>query len=360
MQSLFSQDQWQFWLPAALAALAALAWILRWYERRRKLRLHRVVEAQLAPRLLYGYDARVRQPLFWLTLLGVAALLAALAQPRWGETWVEVEKRSRDVLVLLDVSESMNAPDPKPTRLQRARQKIESLVEMAPADRFGLIAYAGASELQCPLTLDHNYFRAVLDAVDTNTLSAEGTDLAAALREAVAVFEEDAKSGQGGEGSRAILIVSDGEVVSGSTVQAAARAREVADVFALAIGSEEGATVMRPDWMRNAMGGATERTHHSTLDAATLQGVVSASDGFTMLTGDNSDIARLFGQFDSLSARSVSGTLRERMTNRYQWPLALAMVCFAGEGLWIVLMPHLRTWRMRKRKPSAATEVNHA
>lgn len=358
MQSLFSQDQWQFWLPAALAVLAAFTWTLRWYERRRKLRLHRLIEARLAPRLLYGYDARVRHPLFWLVLLGFAALFTALAQPRWGDTWVEVEKRSRDVLVLLDVSESMNAADPRPSRLRRARQKIASLVEMAPADRFGLVAFAGAAELQCPLTLDHNYFRAVLDAVDTYTLSAVGTDLAAALREAVAVFEEDAKSGQGGEGSRAILIVSDGETVSGDTQRAAARAAEVADIFALGIGSEEGAVIMRPDWLRNAAGGPQERTHHSRLNAATLQDVVASREGFATLTGDNSDIQGIARQFDTLSARTVSGTLRERMTNRYQWPLALAILCFAGEGLWIVIMPYLRAWRMRKH--AAHGGANHA
>ena len=358
MQSLFSQDQWTFWLPAGLVALVALVWVLRRYERRRDIRLRRVVEAQLAPRLLHGYDARIRRPLFWFSILGFAALLVAIAQPRWGEAWVKVEKRSRDVLVLLDVSESMNAADPKPTRIDRARQKIESLLEMAPADRFGLVAFAGAAELQCPLTLDHNYFRAVLDAVDTNTLSAEGTDLAAALREAVTVFEDDAKEREGGEGSRAILIISDGETVSGNAKEAASRAAEVADIYALAIGSSEGATVMRPDWMRNAMGGATDRSHLSMLDSATLQSVVTSRNGFAALTGDNSDIEKLYKQFDALSARSVSGSLRERMTNRYQWPLALALLCFGGEGLWIVLMPYLRVWRMRRREKN--TEVIHA
>lgn len=353
MGSLFSQEQWQLWLPLSGVALAVFAFVLRAYERRRAVRLGRVVEAQLAPRLLAGYDEGVRRPLFWLAVFGFAALLLAVAQPRIGQAWVEVEKRSRDILIVLDTSESMNAADPAPSRLARARQKIESLVERAPADRFGLVAFAGAAALQCPLTLDHNYFRAVLDAVNTDTLSIKGSDLAAGLLQAVDVFEEEAKGGEGGGGSRAILLISDGEQVSGDAARAAQRAAEVADIFVLAIGSGEGATVVRPDWLRLAGATGPDRVHHSKLNPDTLQAVARDPRAYVPLTPDNSDVERLYEQLDELGSRAVASEVRERMTNRYQWPLALALLCFAAEGAWIVLMPRVRVWRMRQPSPEA-------
>lgn len=353
---MFSQEQWRWWLPLAVLALVGLALVLRAYERRRGQRVERVVEAHLAERLLVGYDPRMRTPLFWLTFVGFAALLLALAQPRLGQAWVEVEKRSRDVLVLLDTSQSMNAADPPPSRLARAKQKIESLIERAPADRFGLVAFSGVAELQCPLTLDHNYYRAILDAVDTHTLSAEGTDLEAALEEAVRVFADEARDSDGGEGARAIVILSDGEMVSGDAAQAAQEAQAVADIFVLAIGSREGGTVMRPDWMRNAPR-ASERSHVSKLEPETLRAVASHAEAYVPLAASNADVDNLLAQLEEISARSVASEVRERMTNRYQWPLALAFLCFAAEGLWLVLMPHLRTWRMRR---AAREEAGHA
>ena len=353
--SLFSQEQWQLWLPLGGAALAALVFVLRAYERRRGARLERVVEAKLAPRLLAGYDGRVRKPLFWLAVIGFAALVLALAQPRIGQAWVDVQKRSRDILIVLDTSESMNAADPAPSRLARARQKVESLMARSPADRFGLVAFAGAAALQCPLTLDHNYFRSVLDAVNTDTLSIKGSDLASGLLQAVDVFEEDAKRGEGGEGTRAIVFISDGEQVSGDAARAAQRAAAVADIFVLAIGSGEGASVVRPDWLRLAGATGPDRVHHSRLNPETLQAVARDPRAYVPLTPDNSDVERLHEQLEELGTRAVASEVRERMTNRFQWPLALALLCFSGEGAWIVLMPRVRVWRMKKPSREAAT-----
>jgi hypothetical protein len=73
------------------------------------------------------------------------------------------------------------------------------------------------------------------------------------------------------------------------------------------------------------------------------------------LTPDNSDVERLHEQLEELGTRAVASEVRERMTNRFQWPLALALLCFAGEGAWIVLMPRVRVWRMKKPSREAAT-----
>ncbi|MCC6698377.1 MAG: VWA domain-containing protein [Candidatus Hydrogenedentes bacterium] len=344
-----------WWLAASLLAIALVYLGLRFLERRRHRRLQLVVETKLAPRLLPGYDARVRRPLVWLTMAGVVFLAVTFAQPHWGRSWQEVRRASRDIVILLDTSESMRAANPLPTRLDRAKQKLSSLLDMAGGDRFALIAFSGAAALQCPLTMDHAYFRSVLDTVDTDTISKEGTNIAAALEGAIELFEkEDAETGRSGRASRAVLLISDGEQVDGDAIEAAERASDFARVFVIGVGDPNGAEVTLPDWMgryRVVMDG--DKPHLSKLDEDTLSRIAVAGNGaYTRSRIDTWDVEQLYSRFDVLSVRDTSSDVRMRLVNRYQWPLMLAILAFAGEGLWLVLMPWLRHWRLKR--PSAA------
>jgi Ca-activated chloride channel family protein len=358
MQFAFSLGQLHWWLGAALVAVGVIIVALRALERRREVRLHRFVEAKLAPRLLVGYDAQVRRPLFWLTILGAALLAVAYAQPRWGQSWQAIRQYSRDIIVCLDTSESMRATRPLPNRLERAKQKISSLLDLAPADRFGLVAFSGAAALQCPLTADHGYLRAVLRAVDTDTISMEGTNIAAAIRQAVDVFEEEERTtGVSTRGSRAILVISDGEEVSGDAVAAAEEAADTARVFVIGVGDPAGAEIELPEWMA-AMTRASDRNrrHLSKLDEDTLMRVASSGNGaYTRARVDNWDMEQIYERFQALAAREVGSEVRMRLVNRYQWPLALATLCFAGEGLWLVMLPWLRRWRLSRAVETGET-----
>jgi Ca-activated chloride channel family protein len=351
LQFAFPWTQAPWWLAAGVAVLAAVIAVLRALERKREARLHNFVDAQLAPRLLVGYDARVRRPLFWLTVAGAAMLLLTLAQPHWGKSWVQVERGSRDIMVLLDTSESMNAENPLPNRLERARQKIKSMLALCPGDRFGLVAFSGGAALQCPLTMDHGYFVSVLGAVDTDTLSEEGTDIAAAFREAEKAFEDDDQGAGGREReSRAILLLSDGEQVTGDGVKAAAEAAGYARIYVIGIGDPKGAEVTFPRWMLQYIRAKdTDKPHFSRLDESTLSKIAVDGGGvYVRSTPDNADVNLLHSELENIAARAVSGDLRFNRVNRYRWPLSLALLCFAGEGLWLAAMPWIRRWRMNR------------
>jgi len=339
------------WLALALAALALVFLALRWLENRRRARLQRVVEAKLAPRLLPGYDARVRRPLTWLTMIGCVFLALTFAQPHWGQSWQEVRRASRDIIILLDTSESMRAANPLPDRLERAKQKIASLLDTAPGDRFALIAFSGAAALQCPLTLDHGYFKSVLNSVDTDTISEEGTNIAEALNAAVELAkEEDESTGRSGRAFRAILLISDGEEVGGNALEAAENAADYARIFVIGVGDPEGTEVRLPDWMGRyvtVMDG--DKPHLSKLDEDTLSRIAIAGNGaYTRSRVDTWDIEQLFERFKILSARDTNSDVRLRLVNRYQWPLVLAILAFALEGVWLVTMPWFRYWRLRQ------------
>lgn len=351
MTFVFPWRELHWWLGLLTLALAMLTWALRSLERRRRERLDRFVEAKLAPRLLPGYDVSLRKPLFWLVLAGFAALAITFAQPHWGEAWQQIRKQTHDVIICLDTSESMRAVNPLPTRMERAKMKIGALLEQAPGDRFGLVAFSGAAVLQCPLTLDQGYFRAVLNAIDTDTISAEGTDIAAALREAVKVFKDEAEqSGVWDKNTRAILLISDGEQVSGDAEKAAEEAAEYARIYVVGVGDPNGAEIELPEVMaRYASGKKMAKTHLSKLDEDMLSKLaVAGNGGYIRSTPDNSDIDQIYQHIVSMSTREVASDLRYRLVNRYQWPLTLAVGCFAGEGCWLAALPLIRRRRLRK------------
>lgn len=339
------------WMPLAVLAVSAAAFCLIRLERRRSARISRFVDAPLVARLLVGYTPGLRRPLFWLTVGGLAAVALAVAQPHWGQSWREVSKQGRDILVLLDTSESMNAENPLPSRLARAKYKISAMMDRQPGDRFGLIAFSGAAVLQCPPTLDHGYFRAVLDAIDTQTLSAEGTDIAAALEAAAATFKEYS-SGYADlhRDNRAIWLISDGEDLGQSVVDAAKDASEYARIYVMGVGDPNGAEVKLPQLLSGRFDrGSIPATHVSKLDEDTLIEVAKAGGGrYVRSEADDWDLERLTEFMADVEARGVSSDVRMRLLNRYQWPLALAIALFAGEGAWWAVMPIVRKWRGRR------------
>ncbi len=358
MQFAFSIAQ----LPAVAllgcAALVAAFLILRRLEMHREGRMRRFIDAGLTERLLSDYDLRARRPLFYLSLAGVLFLLLTLAQPHWGKRWTPITRNSRDILVLLDASLSMNAENPPPSRLERARQKIESLMERCPGDRFGLVLFAGEAAAMCPLTLDHGYFRSILDAVNTDTLSIEGTDISAALREALDVFEADSErfgDSQSDRNNRIVLLISDGEQTAGEAVDMAKHIGEHALIYSMGIGDPKGAVVEFPAWMRQYVRMPDEKlTHVSTLDEEGLSSLATASGGaYVRITPDNSDVDFIHQELEHVRGELTEDAMRFRLVNRYRWPLAAAWICFAAEGLWLALLPWIRVAKMRRREGRA-------
>lgn len=348
---IFPWRQLHWWLLATAAILLVLMAGLVALERRRRARLGRFVDAGLASRLMPGYDGRLRRPLFWLTVAGFGALALTFAQPHWGQSWQPVQSQSHDIIICLDTSESMRAANPLPSRLERAKQKILSLLDAAPGDRFGLVAFSGAAAVQSPLTRDHGYLKTVLAAVDTDTISVEGTDIASALREAVDMLRQEAEAtGVVDRDSKALLLISDGEQVSGDAVDEAEKASEYARVYVIGVGDPNGAEIMLPDWMgRYVKVKDGDKPHLSKLDEETLSKVALAGKGgYVRSTPDNSDIEQVHEYIEKLTAYLASSDVRLRLVNRYQWPLAAAFLCFAAEGLWLAAMPWVRAWRLRQ------------
>jgi Ca-activated chloride channel family protein len=228
----------------------------------------------------YGAECgeRPRTPANRATLWSAVLAFGFLAwlDPRYGTEQVQVERRGLDVVFCLDTSRSMLARDLEPSRLLRARRDIVSMLpELVGGDRVGLVAFAGEARLVVPLTHDLDSFRQLLAGVDTDTVRKGGSDLAAALRKALDLVEP------GQESTTAIVLLTDGEDLTGAGRQAAAEvaARGVI-VHTVGYGSTRGSKITVVDGERETfLQDNSGDEVVSTLDADGLRRLSGATGG---------------------------------------------------------------------------------
>lgn len=261
-----------------------------------------------------------------LMVASVLFLIIALAGPRYGYVWQNVERKGVDIVVALDCSKSMLAEDVAPSRLERAKREIIDLLAMLEGDRIGLVAFAGEAFLQCPLTLDYGSFNIFLDALTPDYLPVGGTDLAGALAVSMKAFKADEAS------EKAIILITDGEKTSGDTDAVAKKAAEMGiKVFSIGVGSKEGVPVPDP------AGGFQKNTDGSILlsrlDADTLKRMADVTGGrFVRSVAGDMDLDAIYSQGirQTMEARSLESSRKKVWEDRYQWFLGLSVICLAA------------------------------
>lgn len=335
------ESLWLLWLVPAAAAFC-----LYGFRRKRRL-LARFASPELLPRLAGGVSRPRQAGKALLVLVGLAAALLSLAGLQYGFAWEEVQRRGVDLVVALDVSNSMRVEDAEAggrlSRLERARREIVDLLRLAEGDRVGLVAFAGTAFVECPLTLDYGAAEIFLSALDTDLIPVQGTALADAIRTSLRTFEglgafeglEGTGEKAAGGGSRAILLITDGEDHEGDVMAAAEEAKAAGvKIFAIGIGRDEGAPIPAPDggFRRDQRG----EVILSRLDEPTLQKIALATGGryVRSVTGDV-DLEQIYAQGikATLEDRELGTRRRQRWHDRFQWALALALAALMLEPL---------------------------
>jgi len=319
--------------PALLLLLlllpAGAAWAIR-AERRRGAALKRFGDPALLEALSAIPDTRRRLTRHAFRLAALGALLLALARPQLGQRPALVARAGRDVLVLLDLSRSMNVADAGGSRLAAAKRLVDSLAAGSPGDRLGLIVFGGSAFLQLPLTGDHDAFRRFLAAGSTDDIGDPSTDLSAPLVAAAKAFEHE-----GEPGSRAALLVSDGESGEGDMNAALGRlGREGVPVFAIGVGTTQGGPVPADSseapepYHRDHIG----RVVVSRLEEGDLRRAAERTGGAYARWDDAGALHALGESLGRIETRTVGVRNARRPAERFQWPLALAVALFLVEG----------------------------
>ena len=315
----------------ALLLLAPLLWFFVDAARRRESLLARIVAPRLQQQLT-GQVSPLKRNLRTGLLLGAVALsILGLARPQLGYRELEIKSKGRDVIIAIDTSRSMLSTDTAPTRLGRAKLIAQDLLGYLKGDRVGLIAFAGNAFLQAPLTLDKGAVLTSLEDLDTNTIPKGGTDIASAIRMAMAAF------GKGEGMNRALVLMTDGEDLEASGVEAAKEAAAAGiRIFTIGFGSASGSLIPirnengRNDFVRDESG----KPITSKLDAARLTEIAKETGGFYQAFGQDAAKA-IYEKGIVPMEEQESGTLSSRKPiERYAWPVTAALLMLA---LWSLL-----------------------
>lgn len=307
-----------------------LFFVQYWYRRRRDRELRRYSGEQLVLRLLDDFHPsryRWRQRLiFWAVLI----LSLALIGPKVGQKLTEVKRKGIDIIIAFDTSISMNAEDVKPNRLSRAKYETGKFIQRLRGDRVGLVAFAGISYLQCPLTLDYSAAKLFLDTIDAGVIGTQGTAIADAIRTSLKAFKGEDKK------HNVLIVISDGEDHEGEievTIEEARKAGVV--IYSVGVGTLSGAPI--PISSSGGMEFKKDRSGHvvtTVLKEGTLRKIATATGGkyYNMRTESNV-FEELYQELMGMEKKELRSHEYSDYQERYQIFLVIGILLLIIEML---------------------------
>ena len=331
------------WLWGVLVVIVAYA-ALHGLERKRERQLSQFIDRALWSALIPALDPQAK--LRKLRTLAMAAIFAvvAMARPQWGTHEEKVSISGLDIMIVLDVSSSMEVEDVVPSRLKKAKHAMKNLLDRIGGDRVGLLAFAGIPYLASPLTPDVDYIWDVMQGLSPRSILVQGTHLGDALDAARSALSRGAQAPLAKEKSdvpsHAVILVSDGEDHEDGAITEAKRLKDSGvKLFVLGVGTQKGGPVPVRDaagalqtYKKDRKGQSVVSTFH----ADALISTAAAADGrYWNLTESESEIDELATEIGGLTRSDLAEKTYLVWEDRFQWPLAIALLLL----LWELAIP---------------------
>lgn len=299
-----------------------------------KRRLARLGGIQINQMVEKSFSGRRRRLKFILIMVGISLMILALARPQYGSELIKIKSTGTEVMIALDVSLSMLAGDFYPTRLDKAKRQIITLIDNLPGESIGLIVFSGQAFVQCPMTIDQGAFRMFLDVVDVGIISDTGTDIEKAIEKAAESFSEDSQA------DKVLVIFTDGETHVGDPVAAAKKHNEQFRIFTVGVGTAQGEPipVREPDGsVRGYKKDQSDETVISKLNEQLLGEIASASGGTAYRsTPGEQELKSIIRKIKKMDKGETEGNFRRLYDEKYQYFLIpgiifIMMAMFIGE-----------------------------
>jgi Ca-activated chloride channel family protein len=261
---------------------------------------------------------------FILLMAAYGFLIIAIANPQIGSKMEKVHRKGADLVIALDVSNSMLSQDIKPDRLTRAVQGITKLIDRLEGDRIGIVVFAGKAYVQLPITTDYAAAKMFLSTISTQMVPSQGTAISGAIELGVKSFNED-------ERSKAIIIITDGEDHEGNVLESAKAATEKGiKIFTIGMGSPEGSPIPLYDQFGRQTGYKTDRQGQviiSKLDETTLQQLASTGNGIYVRASTGQDgLGRILDEINALEKKEIETKMFSEYEGRFQYFLAISII----------------------------------
>lgn len=322
----------------ALALVPLVLLLFMWNGRWRKKAMERLGDSNVLEALMPLYSPARRQWKRALQAIALGFIIIGIANPQVGTKYEEVKRKGFELMICLDVSNSMMAEDLQPNRLERAKQAISNVVDRLKNDKIGIVVFAGEAYIQLPLTVDHSAAKLFLRSINTDMVATQGTAIGRAINLASASFSAESKS------SKHIIVISDGEGHEDDPVNAAQEAASQGiTVHGVGIGSLDGIPI--PNYVRGQMMGykkdRTGNTVVTKLDEVTLQQMAAGGGGtYVRATTSRTGLSQLMDELEGAKREEFGSKMFTSYEDRFQY--------FLGVALFLLLLEFLIPARKRR------------
>lgn len=260
-----------------------------------------------------------------MILAGMIFLTLTLSRLQCGTHMEMMKRQGIDIIIAIDVSNSMLAEDIKPNRITKASQEVRGILDRLSGDRVGLIAFAGEAFIQCPLTLDYSAAEIFLDVIDIGLVQRQGTAIGDAVRKAVDGFGTQEKK------HKALILLTDGEDQDTDPIAAAELARENGvKVFTVGIGSAMGEPIPVLNRKGEKVGYKKDDNGEvvvTKLDEVTLQKIAQITGGkYYRATAGEMELDRVYEEINKMEKKELEGRMLMQYEDRFQYVLILALL----------------------------------
>lgn len=334
-----------------LLLIPALAFIHLYLSNRRKKALQEFGNAELLNELMPNVSFKRPAIKFYFLLLAFILLILTIAGPQYGSKLQTVKRKGIELIVALDVSNSMMAQDIEPNRLERAKRAISRLIDQLKNDRVGFIVFAGEAYVQLPITTDYPSAKMFLNSISTDIVGTQGTAIGAAINKGVKSFtkQEDV--------NRAIIVITDGENHEDDPVAAAQMAAEQGiKIYTVGMGLPKGAPIpvvggRSNDFMKDRDGNVVI----SKLDEATLQQIAITGNGaYIPANNIRNGINNLVDELSQLEKSELEAKVYTDYNDQFQYFAAFALFLIIIEFLILERknrrLKHINIFEVKKKK----------
>ena len=297
------------------------------YTKRKQRQLTEFGDPELMAQLMP--DASKSRPIwkFGMLIVALILLIVAAARPQYGQKEKTVKRQGIEVMVALDISNSMLAEDVAPNRLDRAKQMLSKMIDNMVDDKVGLVVFAGDAFTQLPITCDYVSAKMFLNTISPTLIPTQGTAIGAALQTAITSF-----GAQESEAGRAIILITDGENHEDDAIAAAKKANELGmQVFVIGIGKPEGAPIPKPgtnDYFKDRSGQVVV----SRLNEEMCQQIAVAGNGaYVRCDNTNTAMRALQQELDRIATTELESTVYADYNEQYQSFVLIALLLLAIE-----------------------------
>ncbi len=291
------------------------------YRAQYKKRLREFADLTTLKQLMPEYSPSKPVLKFHILMFVLVLLITSLARPQFGSKLKEVKRKGIEVIIALDVSNSMMATDISPNRLERAKQAISTLVGKMKNDLIGMIVFAGEAYTQLPITTDYASAKMFLTNITPDAIARQGTAIGKAINLARKSFTQNEET------TKVIIIISDGENHEGDAIEGAKLASdEGIKIYTIGMGSTKGSLIP----LKNRSGFVTDRQGNpvtTKMNSEMLNQIAVAGNGsFYQASTTNVGLQRLYADLKKLEKGEIETKVYSEYDDQYTYLVSLALV----------------------------------